>query len=459
LTVNYSEAVAYLESLTDFERLGFRRQGAFTVNLDSMRALLGHLGQPQQGLACVHIAGTKGKGSVAAMVESTLRAAGLRTGLFTSPHLVSFRERLRVDGRPVSEDEITGLVTAVQPVIEQMRAEGLVNPATFFEVYTAMAYLHFRQVPVDLAVLEAGLGGRLDSTNTCQPVVSAITTLGLDHTEILGDSLEQIAAEKAGIFKPGVPAITSPQPAAALAVLEQVAAEVGAPLQLAPAVLTAIPDPPVAIPPAGAQWKVAGQQVEIATETGAQRYDLSLTGPHQALNAATASGIVNTLRGLGYDLPPAAVHRGLAQVNWPGRLQVVAARPWVVLDAAHNPPAAEALAAAWPGLLEYDRLIAVLGLSAEKDARAFCQALAPLTDHAVLTQASLSRALPVDELAAASRDLWQSFECCDQLNEALSQAFRQAGPRDCVLITGSFYIAGEAIQALGVEVEGTGSAG
>lgn len=451
--MTYPEAIAYLESLVDFERLGFRRHFADTVSLDSIRALLDRLGQPQQGLPCVHLAGTKGKGSVAALVESILRAAGWRTGLFTSPHLVSFRERLQVNGRPVSEGEIAALVTAIQPAIEELRAEGLVNPSTFFEAYTAMAYRHFRDVQTDLAVLETGLGGRLDATNTCQPVVTAITTLGLDHTEILGDTLEQIAAEKAGILKPGVPAVTSPQRPEALAVLQQVAAAVGALLSLAPPVREVCPNPPLAVPAAGEPLPQPGQQVTVDLPAGPLSFSLPLAGRHQAVNAATALGVIELLQQQGHELPERAVQEGMAGVRWPARLQVVAARPWVVLDAAHNAPAAEALAAALPGLLEYDRVIVVLGLSAEKDAAAFCRALAPLVQTAVLTQASLSRALPVDDLAAASADLWGESRSAEGVEEALAVARQLAGPRDCVLVTGSFYIVGEALQALGLGEE------
>ncbi|MEN6546248.1 MAG: Mur ligase family protein, partial [Armatimonadia bacterium] len=209
--MNYSEAVAYLESLVDFERLGFRRHFAETVNLDTIWRLLELLGNPQRGLDCVHIAGTKGKGSTAAILESVLREAGLVTGLFTSPHLVSFRERIRIAGEMATEEEIAWAVGEVQGPIEAMRAEGKLNPSTFFEAYTAMAYLLFRRRGVQVAVMETGLGGRLDATNTCEPVACAITTLGLDHTEILGHTIEEIAREKAGIMKAGVPVVCAPQ--------------------------------------------------------------------------------------------------------------------------------------------------------------------------------------------------------------------------------------------------------
>ena len=293
--MTYADAVAYLESLVDFERLGFRRHFADTVSLDSIRALLGLLGNPQHGLACVHIAGTKGKGSTAAILESILTAAGLRVGLFSSPHLVSFRERIRIAGEMVSEADIAWAVEQVQPGIERLRAESQLNPSTFFEAYTAMAYLLFRRDGVDLAIMETGLGGRLDATNTCEPIACAITTLGLDHTEILGDTIEQIAREKAGIIKPGVPVVTAPQEPAAMAVLQQVAQAVGARAFQ-----------PAAVP---------------------EGLRLSLFGDHQRVNLSVALGLVDVLREQGYTISDEAVRTGCRSVRWPGRLQIVGERP------------------------------------------------------------------------------------------------------------------------------------
>ncbi len=411
--MTYADAVAYLESLVDFERLGFRRHFADTVSLDSIRALLGLLGNPQHGLACVHIAGTKGKGSTAAILESILTAAGLRVGLFSSPHLVSFRERIRIAGEMVSEADIAWAVEQVQPGIERLRAESQLNPSTFFEAYTAMAYLLFRRDGVDLAIMETGLGGRLDATNTCEPIACAITTLGLDHTEILGDTIEQIAREKAGIIKPGVPVVTAPQEPAAMAVLQQVAQAVGARAFQ-----------PAAVP---------------------EGLRLSLFGDHQRVNLSVALGLVDVLREQGYTISDEAVRTGCRSVRWPGRLQIVGERPWVVLDVAHNEASARALAAALPQMIRYGRLVAVIGLSAEKDAAAFCRTLAPLVDVAILTQAQISRALPVAQLAAASEGMWRESAVAPDVLTALRLARETAGECDCILVTGSFYVVGEAM--------------
>jgi len=415
--MTYTDAVAYLESLVDFERLGFRRHFADTVSLDSIRALLDLLGNPQHGLPCVHIAGTKGKGSTAAILESILAAAGLQVGLFSSPHLVSFRERIRIGQQMVSEADIVWAVEQVCPPIEQLRAEGKLNPSTFFEAYTAMAYVLFRRPGVDLAIMETGLGGRLDATNTCEPVACAITTLGLDHTEILGDTLAQIAREKAGIIKPGVPVVTAPQQPAALAALHEVAAAVG-PRAFQPAPL---PD----------------QQIELA-----------LFGEHQRINLSVALGLVELLREQGYAISDEAIRTGCREVRWPGRLQIVGERPWLVLDVAHNEAAAKALVTALPQMVQYDRLIAVLGLSAEKDAAAFCRTLAPLVDVAILTQAQIARALPVADLQAASAGMWRESIMAEEVATALRLARETAREGDCILVTGSFYVVGEAMERM-----------
>jgi len=432
--MTYAEAVAYLESLVDFERLGFRRHFADTVSLDSIRALLDLLGNPQHGLPCVHIAGTKGKGSTAAILESILTQAHHYVGLFSSPHLISFRERIRIGGEMVREADIKWAVEQVRPAIEQLRAEAKLNPSTFFEAYTAMAYLLFRKHGVDLAIMEVGLGGRLDATNTCEPIACAITTLGMDHTEILGDTIEQIAREKAGIIKPGVPVVTAPQEPAALAVLQEVADVSGARLEGPNS--RAVCGYPALGPETG------------ETAAGVRPLHLSLFGDHQRTNLGVALGLVNILREQGYEITKEAVRKGCRWVRWPGRLQIVGEKPWVVLDVAHNEAAAQALVTALPRMVKYDRLIAILGLSAEKDATAFCRTLAPLVDVAILTRAQIERALPVADLVAASEGMWRESLVAEDVPTALRRARETAGDGDCILVTGSFYVVGEAMGGL-----------
>ena len=222
--MTYKQATSYLESLIDYERTPAGAAAARVWNLDRMRHMLHAVGDPHLSLRCLHIAGTKGKGSTAAMAASILTAAGHRTGLYTSPHLVSFRERIRIDGKMISEADVLALVDEIRPIVEGMR-ESEIGPPSFFEAYTLMGFLYFAQQHVDLAVLETGLGGRLDATNLSRPLACAITRIGRDHTQELGDSLADIAREKAGIIKPGVSIISAPQPPEALEVFQEVCLE------------------------------------------------------------------------------------------------------------------------------------------------------------------------------------------------------------------------------------------
>ena len=445
--MTYPDAVAYLEALVDYEKLGFRRHFAGEISLQSMAQLLTLLGNPHEGLRFVHIAGTKGKGSVAALLDAILRAAGYTTGLFTSPHLVSFRERIRINGVPVSEADMARLVATIQPAIEAVRASGKLNPATFFEAYTAMAFVEFARQQVDFGLVEVGLGGRLDSTNLIHPIVTAITTLGLDHTEILGETLAEIAAEKAGIMKPGVPCIAAPQKPEAEAVLREMSQQIGAPLHLAPAShalgpATRLPIPPPGDPTSGD----APRPTQRITIAGFGEYDLALLGEHQAGNAAVCLGVIRELREQGWAIPDEAIATGLRSISWPGRFDIAAARPWLIYDCAHNGEAARALALTLRQTLEFERLILVLGVSGDKDIAAIAERLAPLADIAILTQADNPRALPAADLAAQTAGMWRESHVAPTVTSALALARSLATDRDAICLTGSFYVVGEAME-------------
>lgn len=460
--MNYPAAVEYLNSLTDFERLGFHRHFAEAVNLDAARELMLRLGDPHQRVPAVHIAGTKGKGSTAALVEAMLRAAGYRTGLFTSPHLVSMRERIRVNAVPIGEDEMARQIDRVQPVIEQMRAEGVHSPCTFFEAYFAIAALHFYERQVDVAVWEVGLGGRLDATNlVAQPLVSAITTIGFDHTDILGNTLDAIAREKAGIAKPGVPLVVSqdmlPE---AFAAIRDVAAQVGAPSRLG-ARITRLepprkarlqqPDSPACGPAFTPPMDVFVARMPKEVMPPARGLECSLVGSHQAGNLGVALAVLDEMERAGYSIDWTARKRGLRQVSWPGRFDVRAARPWLVFDCAHNPASAHALARALPEYLDYDSLVLVVGMSEDKDIAGFAQELSGLGAQVILTRAALSRALPAEELRVRGGASWAEAQVIPDVSEACHRARDLAGPAGAVCITGSFYVVGEAMGALGIE--------
>ncbi len=448
--MDYDAAIAYLDSLVNYERTGLRREFADEVRLDTIRRLSQLLGNPHEQFAAVHIAGSKGKGSVAATVEAMARAGAYHTGLFTSPHLVSPRERIRIDGEIISRDTLIELVDTVEPAVEKIRDEGVPSPPTFFEVYAAMAFVHFAAEKVDLGILETGLGGRFDATNIINPLVCAITTLGLDHTEILGDTIEQIAFEKAGIIKSGVPVVVADNPTSAREVICKRAAEVGAPLIPAPQIVSSTPPQRLPVPDADTPLPRPLQTVVVRRDAEELAVQLALAGAHQAINLAAAIGLADVLDATGYErMDDEAILAGARSVEWPARLEIIQARPWVVLDCAHNPQSAEALAEALPSLIEYDKLIMVLGVSADKDAAGIAEALAAITDIAVLTQAAMPRALPVQEFRAQTAQSWSEHHAAATTAKALRMAHDFAGPRDCIVVTGSFFVIDEFLQFAG----------
>jgi dihydrofolate synthase / folylpolyglutamate synthase len=479
----FDQAREYLRSFADFEKRGFHRWAEEIVTLDTMRRLAELLGNPQESLRCIHIAGTKGKGSTAAMLEAAFRAAGYTTGLYTSPHLIDFCERVRLNGEPISHAALAELTRLIQPAADALYEESRQEDArykcpTFFEVYTALGFLAFARAKVDVAIIETGLGGRLDATNIINPLLSIITTIGFDHTQILGDTLGAIAGEKAGIIKPGVPVVYAPQHPQAMAVIRRRAEEVGAEAYVAAGKAKWASAARASSPcrrGVAAQLDSTGRKPALRTEHGDDRatqasplqdggegftpptqtftittpgvalpITTSLLGRHQGLNAALAYEAVCRLRELGLPVSDGDFQHGLAALRWPGRFDVREARPWVVLDCAHNEPSAVALAVALREYLAFERLILVLGISSDKDAVAIARELAPVTDRVILTQARLSRALPAEELAAATQGLWRCEpELVPSVRAALDRARELARPGDCVCIAGSIFVAGE----------------
>ena len=410
--MTYSEAIQFLYDLRLF--------GA-KFGLDNTFKLAARAGNPQDRLRFIHVAGTNGKGSTCAILESVYRAAGLRTGLFTSPHLVSFRERIQVNRQLISEAEVVRLVEALQPWLKQFPAD---HHPTFFEVITVMALEFFAEQKCDLVIWETGLGGRLDATNVVTPLASVITNIQFDHQQWLGDTLERIAAEKAGIIKPGVPVITTADEPEALAVIEKTAREKNAPL-----------------------IKVISANKLAALFRGAAT--LPLLGDHQKLNAALALATVETLQG---EIPvsAAAVCTGLETVNWPGRLQSITRDSGqnILLDGAHNVAGAKALLSALEKNAPAARQTLVLGVLQDKDWPQICRTLAPLAARIFTVPVASERTAAAHELAAACRAANPAAEiaACDSLRRALEQV---ANDR-FVVVTGSLYLVGEALELLGL---------
>jgi len=441
--MTYQEAVSYLESLIDYERTPAGAAAARLWNLDRMREMLHAVGDPHLRLRCLHIAGTKGKGSTAAMATSILTAAGYRVGLYSKPHLISFRERIRIGSDLIPEEEVAALTEELRPVIEATRSSEL-GPPSFFEAYTLMAFVHFARQGVDLAVMETGLGGRLDATNVVSPLVCAITRIGFDHTLELGNTLVQIAAEKAGIIKPGVTVISAPQAEEVMEVLLDACLERRAQLI-------------VVGEPGGPQVTVTRssrrRQVFTVHTSGVTYANLEcpLLGAHQAENAAVAVGLVEALAPHGIAVPPEAVRTGIKTVRWAGRFQIVSRRPHVILDGAHNVVGAAALARTVEALFPGKRMVLVLGVGRDHDAEAIARELGPVADRVITTASQSPRAADAHEL---QRLVFR--HCCHTsaytpVSLAVREAIEQSRPSDVIVITGSLYVVGEAMRALGVE--------
>ena len=412
----YAQALRHLNAFTDYERMS-ARYSPRTYNLRRMRRLVAALGHPERAFRSLHVAGTKGKGSVAHMAEAILREAGYRTGLYTSPHLVDMLERIRVGGRAVSRTDFVWAMNRMGPHLRRLRP-------TYFETMTAAAFLLFARRRVDYAVIEVGLGGRLDATNVIVPVACAITTVDYDHTDKLGTTLGAIAREKAGIVKPGVPVVISPQRPAALREIRRHARPYRPPVR---------------------RLRRSGTVVDFTVEGAggrAYRCRLDVLGDHQAANAATAVALVEAA---GARVSPGQVRRALGGVRLPGRIEVLGKRPWIVVDTAHNPVAARALAAALRRLPRR-RLILVFGASADKDFGSMLRAVLPEADVAIFTRARTPRA--ADPGALARRAGTTPAVLVPDVARALAVGRALAGPSDALVVTGSFYVAGEALALL-----------
>ncbi len=407
------------------------------LGLENTRRLLGILGHPENGRKFLHVTGTNGKGSVSSLCASALKEAGYRTGLYTSPHLVSFTERMRLGGDEISREEVVALADRLRRLLEKHAPE--MKP-TFFEFTTAMAFDYFRDAGAEAVVLEVGMGGRLDSTNVVVPECAVITNVEMEHREYLGDTIDEIAREKAGIIKAGVPLVTAERKPEVIDYLKGVCREKEAPVFIIDkdygyrfldyhwkdgAVIQ------------GFDWWGPGGEIKGLT--------LPLAGEHQLENAAAAACALSVISQNGMNLPEEALRKGFAEVKWEGRLETVSRHPLVVLDGAHNTDSAKRLAGAirkyYSG--RYKRLILVMGVLADKDFREMADFLMAPADKIILTQADYGRAVPASELAEKIGG-GREVEVCPDVPGALKKALSEAGPDDMVLITGSLYVVGEA---------------
>ncbi len=436
---SYLQALDYLNRFVDYEKGMPHAYSPVSFNLERTARLLADLGQPQEKYPSLLIAGTKGKGSTAAFLESVLRASGRRTGLYTSPHLHTWRERIQVQRRPIAKAEVVAWIERLRPLVEEMSIRGEHGPPTYYEISTALALGYFAEQKVDTAVLEVGLGGRLDATNVVTPVVSILTTIGYDHMDILGHTLAQIAGEKAGIVKPAGWTVSAVQQEEALGIIRETCRRQGAILWVAAEEgvrqLLPVPAGPWPYPP--------------LPEEG-----LSLRGPFQQTNARVALATVLALRRQGWEIPDEAVRQGLATTRWPGRLEVAGKRPFWVLDGAHNVDSARALREALRAEFSFRHLILILGFSRGHDAAAFATELAPLATHILATASHHPRAIPPQQVAEAVRPATAvPVEAVECVAAALDQARRLASPVDLICVTGSLFVVAEAREALGLAEE------
>ena len=426
--MTYPETIEFLFGIRLFgQKLG----------LETMQYLLQLMDNPQASLRFIHIAGTNGKGSVAAMLHAVLSQAGYKTGLYTSPHLVSFCERFQVNGKPIAEPDVVRLVEEIKPFLEKVAANPEFHAPTFFEAITAIALRYFHEQNVDVVVWETGLGGRLDATNVIRPLASVITNIAFDHTQYLGETLAQIATEKCGIIKPSVPVVTASVAEEAFQVIQETAVA------------------------RGCRLTVVGQDVRatrLSEDEQCQRLELTglrhdygpltipLLGAHQAVNCVTA---IAALEASGLSFTPAQVHQGLTQTAWPGRFQIVNHNPTVVLDGAHNAAAAERLAASLREHFTGRNLTLILGVLRDKNYDKMCQILAPLAGRILCVPVNSERTSDPDQLARWCKSANPPAQITIEPN--LAQAYAQAKTEnvEVVVIAGSLFLVGEALDRLG----------
>ncbi|UCD99131.1 MAG: bifunctional folylpolyglutamate synthase/dihydrofolate synthase [Chloroflexota bacterium] len=439
----YQETLDYLYSFIDYSLQKTFRYSPEKFDLGRMRDFMSRLGNPQNDYQIIHVAGTKGKGSVSALCANAIKESGTRVGLYTSPHLQDYTERIQVDGIPISPGELIDLVEEIKPQIEES------PEITTFEITTALAFLYFARQEVRAAVIEVGLGGRLDATNVCTPVVTVITSISYDHTYLLGETLAEIAGEKSGIIKPGIPVIVAPQEEEALQVIRDIASERVAPLiqvgrdyqyrqierslQGQSLLVWNQPDP---VNQASAAAGPVGQIQMILT--------IPLLGDHQVVNAATAFAALQVACNTGVQVSEAGIQKGFRSVHWPARFEILQHFPPVVIDSAHNRDSAKKLRAVledyYPGMA----FILVFGASEDKDIPGMFAELGPGVKKIVTTKSTHPRAADPLKLVEMAEEIGYPAVATNSVEEAMEAADRLAGGEALILVTGSIFVAAAA---------------
>ena len=429
LETRYQQALDYIYSFVDFSLTHQQNLSPENFDLSRMVALVESLGNPQDAYPVLHVAGSKGKGSVCSFCDAVLREQGYKVGLYTSPHLKDFEERIQIDGESMPRGDLVAFTEAIKPYVEA------IPRLTTFEISTALAFWYFAEQQIDVGVIEVGLGGRLDATNVVTPRLSVITPLYLEHTYVLGDTIEEIAAEKAGIIKPGVPVVLSPQPDSAREVVEEIAE-----------------DRESALTQLGKDYDyrrvgatLEGQTFSIwraGEESEAETLRIPLLGPHQVDNAATAYVALQVARQEGLKISDEAIRRGFAHTQWPARFEVLSRGPKpVVVDSAHNPDAAVKLQETLDEFFPDQHIWLIFGVSEDKDIDGILSALAGRVEKIYCAKAPHPRAMEADALAAKARSLGKPVDAIPNVGDALETALAEAPQGDLVLVTGSIFVA------------------
>ncbi|MBN1428802.1 MAG: bifunctional folylpolyglutamate synthase/dihydrofolate synthase [Anaerolineae bacterium] len=443
MPLTYQQALAYIHHFDDPYLAALRDHGKQTWGVATMEALLGRLGNPHLAYPTIHVAGTKGKGSTAAFIMQSLVESGLRVGLYASPHLQDWRERIQIDGKWISEESLSNLVEAFRVYAEQT------SSLSAFEAATALAFWHFARERCDAAVIEVGLGGRLDATSVIEPLVAVITSLSLDHTQLLGDTLAQIAAEKAAIIKPGTPVISAPQRPDALQVIEACAEAMGSSLTL---VGRDWLSQPVAL-------TLEGSRALIGKPDHLEAYRIGLPGAFQIENAAVALAALHEVDQAGLMVAAEGIRAGLMGAQWPGRFEKMSDAPLIIIDCAHNPYSITKLIETLSELAGERLLTFVFGCMADKDIEGMLSNIIPVAHRVILTQAAPDRAASAQDLFSIAERIARSLPKSENgtsrrrpidllffstMAESVAYAMEQASPDDAICIAGSLSIAGEA---------------
>jgi dihydrofolate synthase / folylpolyglutamate synthase len=433
--VNYQQSVEYIQGFTDYEKTPGAAYTAANYDLRRMEMLLHILGDPHLGTKTVHIAGTKGKGSTAAMISSALSTAGYRTGLYTSPHFHTIRERIRIDNIMISEGEFASLATLLRPAVEKVDGEAAFGRLTTFEILTALMFAYFKKSGVDFQVLEVGLGGRLDATNVITPDVCIITSISLDHTAVLGDTLAKIAAEKAGIIKQGCTVVTFPQTDEAMKVIRETCRKQGAQMIQVGSDVT---------------WNrtsgdLNGQSLTVTTRKQQYAVTIPLIGDFQLENASAAIAALEVLSRQDSRITVPSISEGLRRVQWPGRFHILKRDPLVIADGAHNVYSMQRLIETMRKYANCETSYIIFGASSDKDIKGMSKELAAFSRDITVTTSNHQRAATTGVIAEEFAHLGIHVRQTKTVAEALTQALATTQPNDCILVTGSLFIVGEAL--------------